>query len=115
MRISLVPMFHFSLWFAFLWTARLPAAEAYRPTLPLRVPVLVVKYFPVQGQLIDQKIIGHARDRLHIDTLAGEAHADELRRACLESHQLATVASGVDVGDIVTSGGQPALRGEQRR
>jgi hypothetical protein len=31
----------------------LPAEEAYQPKLPMPVKVLVIKYFPVKGDLID--------------------------------------------------------------
>jgi hypothetical protein len=34
------------------------AADRYEPELPMEIPVLVVKYFPVQGGLIDQKATG---------------------------------------------------------
>ncbi len=34
------------------------AAEREEPKLPMEIPVLVVKYFPVQGDLIDQKVTG---------------------------------------------------------
>ncbi len=34
------------------------AAEREAPKLPLEIPVVVVKYFPIQGDLIDQKATG---------------------------------------------------------
>ena len=34
------------------------AAEREEPKLPMEIPVLLVKYFPVQGDLIDQKVTG---------------------------------------------------------
>ena len=37
------------------WTR---AAEPYRPKLPMDVPVVVVKYFPVRGELIDRAVTG---------------------------------------------------------
>jgi hypothetical protein len=33
-------------------------AQVYRPNLPMEVPVLVVKYFPVKGDVIDQSVTG---------------------------------------------------------
>jgi hypothetical protein len=33
-------------------------AADYEPKLPMEIPVLVVKYFPVKGQLIDQQVTG---------------------------------------------------------
>jgi len=35
-----------------------PAAERREPKLPMTIPVLVVKYFPIKGDLIDQKVTG---------------------------------------------------------
>jgi hypothetical protein len=34
------------------------AAETPEPPLPMQIPVLVIKYFPVSGELIDQKATG---------------------------------------------------------
>ena len=34
------------------------AAEREEPTTPMEIPVIVVKYFPVKGDLIDQKVTG---------------------------------------------------------
>jgi len=33
-------------------------AQVYRPTMPMEVPVLVLKYFPVKGDRIDQSVTG---------------------------------------------------------
>ena len=38
--------------------AGLEAAQPYRPKLPIEIPVLVVKYFPVKGELIDVAVTG---------------------------------------------------------
>jgi hypothetical protein len=37
---------------------RLWAADVYQPKLPMEIPVLVVKYFPVKGDRIDQAVTG---------------------------------------------------------
>jgi len=34
------------------------AAEPYGPKLPMQIPVLVIKYFPVKGDRIDQQVTG---------------------------------------------------------
>ena len=34
------------------------AAERREPKLPMQIPVLVLEYFPVKGDLIDQKVTG---------------------------------------------------------
>ena len=41
-----------------LISTAISAAEREAPKLPMVIPVLVVKYFPVQGDLIDQKVTG---------------------------------------------------------
>jgi hypothetical protein len=33
-------------------------AQPHSPKLPMQVPILVVKYFPVKGDLIDQTVTG---------------------------------------------------------
>ena len=38
--------------------AAISAAEREAPKLPMEIPVLVVKYFPVKGDRIDQKVTG---------------------------------------------------------
>jgi hypothetical protein len=41
-----------------LLTATPCLAQRYDPRLPMQIPVVVVKYFPVKGELIDQKVTG---------------------------------------------------------
>ena len=67
------------------------------------------------AKLIDQEVVGDARDRLDVDAFAGKTDTDELWFAGLEGDTLATVTGGVDVGDIVAGGGEPTLRSQQRR
>jgi len=41
-----------------LFVPGLSAADAYQPNLPMEVRVLVIKYFPVKGDRIDQTVTG---------------------------------------------------------
>jgi hypothetical protein len=44
--------------FLIFFVTDLPAAQPYQPKLPMEIKVLVVKYFPVKGDRIDQSVTG---------------------------------------------------------
>ncbi len=55
------------------------AADPYQPTLPMEIKVLVVKYFPVKGDRIDQTVTGDW----------GEPLAETRKKTTLQTEQVA--------------------------
>jgi hypothetical protein len=58
------PIFSVVLVLGCLFVVKLRAVDAYEPTLPMEVRVLVIKYFPVKGDRIDQNVTGDVGDSL---------------------------------------------------
>ena len=60
MRIPLIKVMQSAVLLTTLLSAIqvLTAAGPYRPKLPMKIPVLVIKYFPVKGRLIDREVTG---------------------------------------------------------
>jgi hypothetical protein len=62
-----------------LAAGRAKAADVYQPKLPMEMPVLVIKYFPVKGDRIDQTVTGDW----------GESLIETRKKTTLQTEQVA--------------------------
>ena len=76
MRFFVCPAFGIAV---FLSTINdIAAAAAFQPKLPMEIPVLVIKYFPVKGDRIDQAVTGDW----------GESLAETRKKTAVQTEQI---------------------------
>jgi len=67
-----------------VFVAALAAAEPYQPKLPMEIKVLVVKYFPVKGDRIDQTVTGDWGESLEETREKTTTQTDQILHALQE-------------------------------
>jgi hypothetical protein len=67
-----------------LFAADMLAAEPYRPKLPMEIPVLVIKYFPVKGDRIDQAVTGNWSEALEATRKKTTMQTEQVTKALQE-------------------------------